>query len=112
MTIFIFCFCYSQYTGASTFTRAANGVIGSYHVNEDDLVIQIPGNRDPFRPSMCRWMNKVINQYALSFAPFINFYFLLLSSNAMDALLNGFSLLFIFELDDYILPLFAGIDIE
>lgn len=54
-------------------------------------------------------MNQIVNEYAISLAPVINFYFILLSSNAMDALLNGFSLLFIFELDDYILPLFAGI---
>jgi len=112
MTIFIFCFCYSQYTGAAAFTRAANGVIGSYLVSQDDLVIQIPGNRDTWKPSLLRWMNRMVNQHALLMVPFINFYFLLLSKNPMDALLNGFSLLFIFELDDYILPLFAGVDIE
>jgi len=112
-TIFIFCFCYSQYTGAKTFTRAAKGVIGSYLVKDEDLVIQIDGaSRGKWKPNLCLLMNQLVNQYALSFAPIINFYFILLSGNAMDALLNGFSLLFIFELDDYILPLFAGIDIE
>jgi len=113
-TIFIFCFCYGQYSAAQTFTKAAKGVIGNYLVADEDLVIQIdaPGSRGKWQPELLLMMNQIVNQYALSLAPVINFYFILLSSNAMDALLNGFSLLFIFELDDYILPLFAGVDIE
>ena len=109
-TIFIVCFCYAQFTGAQTFTKAVKGVVGSYLVKDEDLVIQIIGaNRGKWRPELCLMMNQIVNEYAISLAPVINFYFILLSSNAMDALLNGFSLLFIFELDDYILPLFAGI---
>jgi len=112
-TIFIVCFCYAQFTGAQTFTKAVKGVVGSYLVKDEDLVIQIIGaNRGKWRPELCLMMNQIVNEYAISLAPVINFYFILLSSNAMDALLNGFSLLFIFELDDYILPLFAGIDVE
>lgn len=111
-TIFIIVFCYGQYTSAQTFMAAAKGVVGQSHVADDDLVIKFDGTSSKLRPRICLWMNQLVNQHVLSLAPFINFYFLLLSTNALEALLNGFSLLFIFELDDYILPLFAGVDIE
>lgn len=111
-TVFIVVFCYGQYTAAQTFVKATRGVVGSSLVADDDLVIKFETTRSKLRPQLCLWMNQVVNQHMLSLAPFINFYFLLLSGNAIEALLNGFSLLFIFELDDYIIPLFAGVDIE
>jgi len=113
-TLFVFIFCYSQYNEAQTFTTAARGVIGSYLVKEEDLQIKIdnPNSRGDWQPELMLFLNEFVNQYAIMLAPVFNFYFILLSESAMDAVLNGFSLLFIFELDDFVLPLFKGIDIE
>ena len=111
-TVFIIVFCFGQYSSARTFCNATQGAVGRSMVDDGDLVIQITPTRSKFRPWLCLQMNAIMNQHFLMLAPFFNFYFILLSNNAMDALLNGFSLLFIFELDDYIQPLFDGVDIE
>eukprot|EP01083_Nonionella_stella_P166905 559503_1 len=113
-TLFFTSFCYGQYRNATTFNSAVKGVIGSYKVADEDTVSQIdnPNERGKWQPELMLLINTLINRYLLILAPMFNFYFILLSVSAMDALLNSFSLLFIFELDDYVMPLFARVDIE
>ena len=113
-TIFVIVFCYGQWTSARTFTTAVRGVIGSYLIKDEDKVIHIPNpfERGKWQSELMLFFNSFINQYALVFTPAFNVLFILLSASPMDAILNGFALLFIFELDDYVLPLFQGVDME
>lgn len=113
-TIFVVVFCFGQYDNAKTFTTAVHGVIASYLIKDVDRVIHIlnSSQRGKWQPELMLVFNTFINQYALIFAPVFNIFFILLSASPMDVILNGFALLFIFELDDYVLPLFQGVDMD